>query len=113
MTDIPRKDGKVDFRAVYATQTGYIGLVSEIADSVDPKQLWPVDAFMKALYNAAIEDAAKVVQPTNEQPCDCIGEADNGSFLPNCYCMNSGDTEEAMAWCCDTGNARRIKELKQ
>lgn len=60
MTEIPRKDGKIDFDE--------LGLMMEFSAVRIPKYN-PTNA-LKALYNAAIDDAAKVAQEGYDD-CDC------------------------------------------
>lgn len=59
----------------------------------------------------AIEEAAKVVEPTNGPPCDCIALIDDEWWVPRCDCRNGGDSDEAQSWCTSKNEARRIRAL--
>lgn len=59
----------------------------------------------------ALEEAAKVVDPTNGPPCDCITLHDDEWWMPHCDCRNGGDSDEAQSWCTSKNEARRIRAL--
>lgn len=59
----------------------------------------------------ALEEAAKVVEPTNGPPCDCITLHDDEWWMPRCDCRNGGDADEAQSWCTSKNEARRIRAL--
>lgn len=59
----------------------------------------------------ALEEAAKVVEPTNGPPCDCITLHDDEWWMPHCDCRNGGDSDEAQSWCTSKNEARRIRAL--
>lgn len=59
----------------------------------------------------ALEEAAKVVEPTNGPPCDCITLHDDEWWMPHCDCRNGGDSDEAQSWCTSKNEARRISAL--
>lgn len=51
----------------------------------------------------ALEEAARVVAPSGDRPCDC----------DRCYCGNHGDMEAVAAWDEATANAKAIRALTQ
>lgn len=85
-------------------------------------QFWPRSAvrIARALLSSprvedvrreALEEAAKVVEPTNGPPCDCITLHDDEWWMPRCDCRNGGDADEAQSWCTSKNEARRIRAL--
>ncbi len=63
------------------------------------------DEALAALEKAradALEEAAKIVGPKGERPCDC----------DSCYCGNHGDMVAVAAWDADAFNAKAIRSLK-
>ena len=51
----------------------------------------------------ALDEAAKVVEPTSRRPCAC----------DRCYCGNYDDAAEVAVWDSENENAKRILALKE
>lgn len=63
------------------------------------------------IRNEALEEAAKVIEPTGLCPCDCT-EILDGWHVARCICGNSGDAAEIASWCSSMNDAARIRALK-
>lgn len=60
------------------------------------------EAKLREARALALEEAAKVVDPPGDRPCDC----------DTCYCGNHGDMEAVAAWEADNCAAKAIRALK-
>lgn len=52
--------------------------------------------------NKALDEAAALVSPSRERPCDC----------DSCYCHNSDDAQSVAVWDANTSIAKAILALK-
>lgn len=68
----------------------------------------------KSEREAALEEAAKLIEPSDDAHCDCakLVETENGPrWLFQCNCRNEGDLIRIATWCDDKNDAIRIRAL--